>query len=175
MLAIKLVQGCAERLPFKNSFFDLVFCVNAIHHFDHPHMFIYEAYRVLSAYGTLAVIGTEPHGQKDSWYGFHFFEGTYETDLKRFPAWETVSDWMIQAGLRIIEIKRGREVLKDPYLRKNACSRLALLSDEAYNAGLESIEAAIAQAEARGETIVFRTDMLISMLTGYKAGSSAVD
>lgn len=182
MLPIRLVWGCAERLPFKDSFFDLVFCVNAIHHFDHPQMFICEAYRVLSADGTLAVIGTDPHGHKDSWYGFHFFEGTYETDLKRFPAWPTVSGWMTQAGFertklqeveRIIEVKQGREVLNDPYLRKNACSRLALLSDAAYNAGLKNIETAVAQAEARGETIVFRTDILISMLTSYKARADA--
>ena len=77
----------------------------------------------------------------------------------------------LQKVERIIEVKQGREVLNDPYLCKTACSRLALLSDEAYNAGLKHIETAVAQAETRGETIVFRTDILISMLTGDKVRS----
>ena len=33
---LHLVQGRAEGLPFRAEAFDLVFCVNALHHFDDP-------------------------------------------------------------------------------------------------------------------------------------------
>jgi hypothetical protein len=45
---------------------------------------------------------------------------------------------------------------------------LALLSDAAYVAGMQKIESALVQAEARGETILFQTDIPISMLTGHR-------
>jgi SAM-dependent methyltransferase len=123
-LPIKLVGGLAERLPFEDASFDLVFCVNAMHLFDDSQVFVNEAYRVLRAGGTLAIIGADLHGGKDSWYGFHFFGGTYETDLRRFPAWATVSEWLATVGFekielqqveRIVETKRGREVLGIPF------------------------------------------------------------
>ena len=175
---MQLVRGFARHLPFENGAIGLAFCVNAIHHFQDPRSFIGEAHRVLATGGTLAIIGTDPHGRKESWYAYHFFEGMYERDLERFPAWATVSEWMAEMGLegielqqmeRIVETKHGRQVLDDPYLGKNASSQLALLSEETYLAGLQRIEAAVSQAEARGETILFRTDIRMSMLTGHKA------
>jgi len=44
---------------------------------------------------------------------------------------------------------------------------LALLSDEAYQAGLEKIKAAI----AREEQIAFRNELHIKMFTGFKPGA----
>ncbi len=56
----------------------------------------------------------------------------------------------------------------DPFLQKNACSQLALLTDEAYAAGLRRLERAVQQAEAKGETIIFPAEISLAMLTGYK-------
>jgi ubiquinone/menaquinone biosynthesis C-methylase UbiE len=56
-----LVRATADFLPFRNAAFDLIFCVNAIHHFDGIDRFIAEARRLLRRGRTLAVIGT--HGE----------------------------------------------------------------------------------------------------------------
>jgi hypothetical protein len=121
-------------------------------------------------------MGTNPQGRRESWYIYEYFRGTYETDLGRFPDWETVSGWMATAGFghitlaeveRIHDLKHGRAVLDAPFLRKDSCSQLALLTDEAYEVGLHRIEADLARAEARGETLIFPTDLSIDMLTGY--------
>jgi SAM-dependent methyltransferase len=148
---LPLVCGRASRLPFQEASFDLVCCVNALHHFDDKRGFIFEARRLLRP-------------------------GTYESDLRRFVRPETVMAWMTEAGFartaqqvaeRIVDPKTGREVLADTFLQKHATSQLVLLSDDAYAAGLRRIEAAIARAESAGETIVFPTDIALVMVTGH--------
>lgn len=175
--ALRLIRGRGETLPLAAHSLDLVYCVNAIHHITGQRAFIEAAYRVLRPGGALAVLGMSPHGRRDSWYVYRYFEGTYEADLARFPPWETVIDWMVDAGLTAIErqpVRRfintwtGEAVLDDPFLQKHAASQLALLSDEAYEAGLRRIRSAIAEAQARGEPQTFRSEILIEMFVGHK-------
>lgn len=174
---LRLIEGRGGQLPFPDEIFDLVFCVNAIHHFDDPRGFIYDAHRVLRPGGALAVVGSDPHGRQEEWYVYDVFEGTYETDLNRFPTWDEIMDWMTASGFlqvegrvveRIVAHKGGRDVLEDPFLQKHACSQLALLSDGAYAAGVRRIEEALAKAEAAGETLIFPTNILLAMIVGRK-------
>jgi ubiquinone/menaquinone biosynthesis C-methylase UbiE len=174
-LGLGLLRGRAAQLPLPGAAFDLVYCVNAIHHFGSPRTFVAEAARVLRPGGTLALIGMDPHGQRERWYVYRYFEGVYERDVARFPSWDTVMDWMAAEGFvgrecRIVERLGGdligRAVLDHPFLRKASCSQLALLSDEAYAAGLRRIEAALDGAEARGDEVVFPVDTPLAMIRG---------
>lgn len=178
--SLRLTQGRGEQLPFPAETFDLIFCVNAIHHFDDPKTFICQARRLLDSGGALAVVGSDPHGRKEEWYVYDMFDGTYDTDLARFPTWDDIANWMTASGFlrvekrlveRIVDHKIGREVLEDPFLQKDACSQLALLSDEAYAAGMRRIEAALSRAEANGKTLIFPTDILLAMIVGRKDGN----
>ncbi len=170
-----LTCGHASHLPFPDAVFDLIFCVNAFHHFEHPHVFVYEARRLLRSGGALAIIGMDPHRGRDRWYLYDYFVGTYATDLGRFPSGGTVLDWMVAAGFdrvewclaeHIVHQHVGRAVLRDPILQKHGTSQLALLTDEAYAAGLGRIETALAEAEAAGKTLVFPVDISLTMVTG---------
>jgi ubiquinone/menaquinone biosynthesis C-methylase UbiE len=172
---LRLVRGMATRLPFGRDQFDLVFCVDAIHHFGEPHAFIAEAFRVLRPGGALAIVGSDPRG--DRWYVYDYFAGVYDTDLTRFPSRESLVQWMNAEGYRRVDLRAveqvtgvhsGRQVLEDPFLRKNSCSQLALLSDAAYQAGIGRIENALREAEQRGEILGFRTELSIHLLVGYK-------
>jgi ubiquinone/menaquinone biosynthesis C-methylase UbiE len=174
-LSGRLVRGRACHLPFANRAFDLVYCVNAIHHFGRPQEFIAEASRLLFPGGVLAIVGMDPHGRKDDWYVYRYFDGVYETDLARFPPWETVREWMARAGLQRIErcvvdqitdTWIGRDVLADPFLQKHACSQLALLSEAAYADGLSRIEHALEKAEPRGQSLVFLSMIEIALMSG---------
>jgi SAM-dependent methyltransferase len=174
---LPLARGAASPLPFVDGVLDLVFCVNALPHFDRQRAFIAESYRVLRPGGTLVIVGRDPHGTREDLYIYRYFPGTYERDLERFPTWETVADWMAREGLRRVEWhpvehisdpKVGRQVLSNPFLQKNQTSQLALLSDEAYASGLRRIEDAVEEAEARGETVVFPMSVTLCMLTGQK-------
>ncbi len=170
-----LVQGRGERLAFASNAFDLITCINAIHHLSDGRAFVVEAARLLRPGGALAVIGSDPHAHHDDWYVYRYFPGTRETDFARFPSRGQILSWMLEAGMehvscqpvdRIHHSKMGRAVLTDPFLQKNTCSQLALLSDEAYADGLKRIHAELDAAQARNETLVFRTDILISMVVG---------
>ena len=178
---LHLLQGRAERLPFPSGKFDLVYCINAIHHFDRPDEFIYEAFRLLQPAGVCAVIGMDPHGHYQDWYVYRYFKGTYDTDLARFPSWDEVMDWMSAAGFeyselrhveRIVDPKIGSAVLQDPFLKKETTSQLALLSQEAYTAGLDLIDTSLREAEKHGKEIIFPVDLQLMMLVGWKTEES---
>jgi len=170
-----LICGHASHLPFPDSVFDLIFCVNAFHHFPQPHVFICEARRLLRPGGALAIIGMDPHCRRDRWYIYDYFAGTQATDLHRFSSGGAVLDWMVAAGFARVEWRvvehimghhRGRAVLEDPILQKHGTSQLALLTDEAYTAGMNRIRTALDEAEAAGRTLVFPVDISLTMVTG---------
>ncbi len=172
---LNLTRGQASQLPFPANTFDLVYCVNALHHFARPQDFIFEARRLLRAGGALAVFGMHPRVERCEWYIYHFFENTLTADLKRYPAWGTVLDWMIAAGFEQIhwrEVERyshtyaGDTVFEDPFLRKESTSQLFLLSDDAYRKGLLKMRQAISKARSAGKTMIFAVDIPMDMLFG---------
>jgi SAM-dependent methyltransferase len=170
-----LIQGRAGQLPFPPATFDLIYCVNALHHFEAQRDFVFEARRLLRFGGALAVVGMDPRGRQDRYYIYRYFEGTYRTDLERFPSWGTVLDWMALAGFervswrlveRILDDKVGATVLADPFLEKDATSQLALLPDEVYAQGLQRIRAALRKAETAEQSLVFPVDIPVGMVVG---------
>jgi len=176
---LKLARGSAIQLPYRDNSFDLLYSVDAIHHFVDHHAFVSEAFRVLKPGGALATIGHDPHGGTTNWYIYNYFDGVYDTDLRRYPAGSSLLKWMETEGFEDVSSKTvehihnvhvGRSVLKDPFIKHNATSQLALLSEDAYQAGIQRIETAIEDAEAKSEQIVFVSDIQVKMFLGYKPG-----
>ena len=174
-----LCNGQASRLPFYASSFDLIYCVNAIHHFQQPERYIMEAQRVLKPGAALVIVGMNPHDPTINWYLYDYFDGIYEADLARFPSVEDIAAWMAAAGFvdiqswiahRIAYTHIGRQVLDSPFLRKTGTSQLALLSDEDYVSGLARVEAAIETAEAAGEEASFVEVIPMPIVVGQAAG-----
>ena len=176
---LKLARGTATRLPYQNGTFDLLYCVDAIHHFGDHHAFISEAFRVLKKGGALAVIGHDPHqAGESSWYIYKYFENVYQTDLNRYPSGKSITEWMSMDGFKDISVEEvekiesvhvGEAVLDDPFVKHNATSQLALLSAEQYQSGLRNIREALEQARARNDRVIFRSQISVKMILGYKA------
>ncbi len=173
--AFTLTRGTASCLPFRPGAFGVIFCVNALHHFDDPRRFVGEAARCLDREGTLVAIGMSPGTRRDRWYLYDYFPGTYETDVGRYPSPGSVTDWVLSAGFEVVESREahrirhdwvGRAVLGDPTLQKNGTSQLVLLSDEAYAAGRRRIDRALESDEAT----VFPVDISLVAVLGKKKG-----
>ena len=173
--SLSLICGHASHLPFPDAGFDLVFCVNAFHHFPEPRGFISEARRLLRPGGALVITGMDPHAGRDRWYLYDYFAGTREADLRRFSSSGTILDWMVAAKFDQVEWRVvehivgqhvGRAVLEDPILQKHGTSQLALLTDEAYAAGMARINAALSAAAGTGRTLVFPVEISLTMVTG---------
>lgn len=174
---VHLACGRAGKLPFSDHSFDMVFCVNALHHFDDPRGFITGGKSLLNPGGCLTVVGQVPQDRRNCWFVYDYFEGTYETDLKRFNTWCTVKDWMVSVGFEHIDLKTvehlidhkyGRDILDDPFLKKDAVSQLTLLTDQAYAEGIQRIKTDIERAEAGGKILEFQVELRLDMLTGFK-------
>jgi ubiquinone/menaquinone biosynthesis C-methylase UbiE len=172
-----LSQGDAVHLPYREDTFDLVYCVDALHHFGDQRAFIAEAFRALRPGGGLAILGSDPHSDDDRWYVYDYFEGVRESDLGRFSPASTILQWMNEIGFErtgseIVEHIQssycGQDVFNDPFLKKNATSQLALIGDEAYQVGIKHIKDAITKSETSGEEFIFESVLRIQMLVGFK-------
>jgi SAM-dependent methyltransferase len=166
------VVALANALPFTGRQFDLIFCVNAIHHFDDPRRFVHDAAALLRRGGKTAVIGIDPRLLRGRRYYYEFFEGSYERDLARYPAFGDIVQWMIEAGYDPIEYRvieradvsvAGEAIWSDPFLANNSNSLLELLTNEEYNAGLERIRDALKE---NGPEFRFRAEVDFALIAG---------
>ena len=174
----QLVQGAARQLPLRSGEMDLIYCLNALHHFTSPENFIDEAKRVLRPGGILSIIGSDFPTSREDWYIYKYFNGVYEADLEHFPPWEKIAYWLEKAGFikhelveveNIREHKKGADVLLDPFLQKHACSQLALLSEQDYQEGLRKIESDLRLADENSQEIIFKSEIAIMILSCSKA------
>jgi SAM-dependent methyltransferase len=146
-----VVQADANRLPFRMGQFDLVYCVNAIHHFTDWSAFLDEAADVLRGRGVLAIFGIDPRSHPHRYF-YEWFEGAREIDLERYPGNEELARALRSAGFNQVErrpiarhgsVMTGGEVWSDPFLRKQSNSLLAMLADDVYESGLQKMRAAL--------------------------------
>jgi len=175
--AARLVCGRDTPLPLRDRSADLIYCVNAIHHFGDPCGFVAEAARVLRPGGMLAVVGMDPRRGAHQWYAYRFFAEIYAWDLARFPSWAALDRRAEAAGLRPaprreVECSRARftgaGVFGDPFLEKEACSQLAMLTEAEYAAGRERMAEAVRQAEAAGRPLVLETEIIFDLWSAVK-------
>src|SRR4030095_11900013 len=100
-----LRRGSAEAFPWSNPSFDLVICVNSLHHFASPIAAMREAFRMLRPAGKFLSIGLDPHESAGRWYVYEFFPRSLAIDRERFASKSQRIHWLQSAGFRNINVK----------------------------------------------------------------------
>ena len=156
--AARLVRARAEDLPWRDAAFDRVFCVNALHHFSDRDRFFAEAYRVLKPGGGLLTIGKDPHGERDTWWVYDYFEHTRDVDRARFAQVRTLRGELVRAGFAWAESFEADHIEAvhpagaalaagaDGAVARSFTSQLTVLSEEEFASGVARIREANAAA-----------------------------
>jgi SAM-dependent methyltransferase len=177
IMNIHLFNTDANFLPLRRNSFDLIICVNAIHHFSDKKKFVIDSSSFLKNNGIISIIGLDPRDTNVEWSLYKYFDRTYQIDLNRFPSFDDISRWMEMNRCNRVEKKlvhtvdkiiSGRDVLKDHFLDKRGASQLALLSDSEYQNGITKIKSDIEKAESEGKEFEFVIKLNFFSITGYK-------
>lgn len=168
-----LQLGHAEQPPWLPETFDVVVCVNALHHFSSPSTAVREAYRVLRRGGAFVSIGLDPHAAPGTWYVYEFFPTTLRDDLERFPPRAQRLDWLRDAGFervtfgvaeRIVSTSTLPDAIAQGTLRQSFTSQLTTLTDAQYSEGIQRIES----AAQRDPSFRLRVDLELHSTEAWK-------
>jgi ubiquinone/menaquinone biosynthesis C-methylase UbiE len=140
---LQLYLGRAERLALPDEVVDLIFSVDVIHHVQDRPAFLREAYRVLKAGGRICTVTDSAWIIQNRQPLSTYFPETVPHELRRYPPIGQLRERMAQVGFRemVEQTVETRSVLPDiqPY-RAKAFSALHLISEEAFERGLEQLE-----------------------------------
>jgi ubiquinone/menaquinone biosynthesis C-methylase UbiE len=169
------VCGCAESIPLRPHSFDLIFCVNAFHHFSNPEQFLRDSNQLLRKSGRLAIFGLDPHAPGIEWYLYDYFAGVKDMDLARYLPHEEIKHLMIESGFqhvtsepaeRIRKTFVGEAVLSDPFLERSSTSQLMVIPEESYLSGKRRINLVVEQGKQGNTAITFTVDLMLFTTVG---------
>jgi SAM-dependent methyltransferase len=173
--SLNLVCGTAEFMPFTPNTFDLIFVVNALHHFENRQGFIQQARGLLNHQGALAIVAMDISSAIGHAVIYDYFPGALEFDQARFPSWEDIETWMRRADFAVQPLytvehicyeKRGAGILDDHFIQRHGASSFMHMTDSQYQDGIDRIKSAIGEAEARSQVAVFKTEFQLKMTVG---------
>ncbi|HPN37724.1 MAG TPA: class I SAM-dependent methyltransferase [Melioribacteraceae bacterium] len=174
---LNLFCGDANKLPIKQGIFDIVFSINAMHHFPNAKEFVLSSINLLKHGGKFCIFATNPVDIENEWYIFKYFKNTYQNDQKRFPAIDDILDWVEEAGYKnvkkehsdiVINKKVNYEIFDDTFLVKDATSQLSDITDEEYNIGIKLMKADIENNLKLNKNTEFNTILNFYMIYGEK-------
>jgi SAM-dependent methyltransferase len=137
----------AERLPFKEGWFERAVLWLTVHLLDRPQAFV-ELRRVLAPEG-LVLIATFNPSHFDRFWLNEIFPSLERIDRERFPTEDALMSELEAAGFkpRVLRLSQRATIDRNAALeriRGRYISTLGLLSDTEYTAGLEKAEQALA-------------------------------
>jgi ubiquinone/menaquinone biosynthesis C-methylase UbiE len=147
--ATPIVRARAEYLPFRSAFFDRVFCINALHHFATPGLFVREARRILRAGGAVMNIGLDPHVGTDQWWIYDYFPSALGADCSRYPSTESLRGELEETGFIAVTTEVAQHLpasvpfdiaRERGHLDRRSTSQLMVIPDDEYESGIRRLE-----------------------------------
>jgi ubiquinone/menaquinone biosynthesis C-methylase UbiE len=150
---VTFLLGRAEQLGFVGRVFTLVFSVDVIHHVADKAGYFREVARVLRPGGQVCTITDSQEIIRRREVLSGYFPETVEIELARYPRIAQLEAWMAAAGLvepLAVTVEQPYEVTSAQPFRDKAYSSLHLISEEAWQAGLQRLECDLARGPIRG-------------------------
>ena len=158
-------QGDAQHIPFADDYFDFVYMTDVIHHVPDIDTMFSEIYRIVKPEGQVCIV-TQSHRQIEQRPIVQFFPDTAMVDKARYPDIDQIvgaaSTQLLSDQQCTVLFEHAEIYLDDHFLelvRKKGYSMLHLISDEAYQQGLMTLEAALQsgsiKAKSAGTTLVW--------------------
>jgi ubiquinone/menaquinone biosynthesis C-methylase UbiE len=144
--AMAWVQADGTALPFQAQAFDFVTCQYALHHILDKTAMVQAVFRVLRPGGRFILTNICPHAMPD-WLYYAYFPSAHAIDLRDFWPPETIKHVMECCGFQGIEVElvhhrytQDLRAFLATVRRRDACSQLVTLPDDAYAAGVQRLE-----------------------------------
>lgn len=144
--SVAWVQGDNAHPPFSAGSFDYITNQFSYQHVQQREKMVSEIYRLLKEGGRFVMNNIDPWHMSE-WVIYQFFPAAWELDIADFLPVDKFVGLMETAGFTNIEVSRRNEVtdmtlqeVKEYVSRRTAASQFMAISDEAYAAGLQTIE-----------------------------------
>ena len=148
-----LHAGKAESIDFPSNSFDLAFSVDVIHHVTDSMAYFHEAHRILKAGGKICTVTDSEWMIRNRTPQSLYFPETVPVELLRYPPIDLIDGQMKDAGFQNIREESAEfeyQVTTSEAYRAKVFSSLLLISDEAFERGLERMDADLSSGPIRG-------------------------
>lgn len=98
--SVCLTEGSSDKLPYEDSSFDIVTCIQSFHHYPNPEKAMAEAYRVLKK-GGLYILSDTGYGGIPKWFYNHFILKIANTGDYAVYSIKDIEKLMIKSGFEI--------------------------------------------------------------------------
>jgi ubiquinone/menaquinone biosynthesis C-methylase UbiE len=143
---IAWVQADAAALPFLDLSFDFISCQFAFHPFQAKASMLRDTFRVLRPSGCFVLRNLCPHESAD-WIYYEYFPEAEIIDLRDFWPPDAMVAVMEGIGFRAVTVEYEHLYLEQDLStwveivrRRDTCSQLLAIPDEAYEAGVRRLE-----------------------------------
>jgi ubiquinone/menaquinone biosynthesis C-methylase UbiE len=143
---IAWVQADAAALPFLDLSFDFISCQFAFHHFQGKASMLRDTFRVLRPSGCFVLRNLCPHESAD-WIYYEYFPEAEIIDLRDFWPPDAMVAVMEGIGFKAVTLEHEHLYLEQDLSawaeivrRRDTCSQLLAIPDEAYQAGVRRLE-----------------------------------
>ncbi len=145
--------GTAEFLEVADHSLDFIFTVDVVHHLGSAADHYREAHRAMAPEGRICTVTHSEDMFRNTMVLSQYFPETTEVNLDRYPRVATIHHAMSAAGfrrLREIEIAFPAVVTDSGLFAMRAYSPLHGIDDDAFERGLERLEADLAKGPIQG-------------------------
>lgn len=150
---IALVRADGAAPPFAPRSFDFICCQFAFHHVDDKTGMLHAVFRMLRPGGRFVLRNLCPH-ESANWLYYQYFPEAQLADLRDFWPPDTIAEAMQAAGFVSVALafehlrfEQSLPAWREIVRRRDTCSQLQAIADEAYAAGVARLEADIADPD----------------------------